>query len=130
VLLTRKHRLEQRLAANGIQEYSVEYLPYLQFSPTDFHSPQAVGRRLLILYTLSSVVHALDSRPALQRWLQQEGLWDQVSEQEIAFWQDPAPEPAELAAFSWHIEAALVLGWALQLVHTLPEATGQPASRP
>lgn len=127
VLLARQLRLEQRLRAAGISNAQLTYLPYLRFAATEFQTPYAIGCRLLILYVLSAVVHDLTSRPPFSAWLQAEGLWEHVSAEEQAFLSDPTPEARQLSALSWQIEGVFLLGWVLNLIPTLPEAT-RPAT--
>jgi hypothetical protein len=126
-LLARKQRLEQRLRAAGILNAQITYLPYVRFAADEFQTSYAIGCRLLIFYVLSAVVHDLTSRPQFSAWLQAEGLWEHVSAEERAFLRDPMPEARQLSALSWQIEGAFILGWVLNLIPTLPEAT-RPAT--
>jgi hypothetical protein len=120
-LRKKKKNLEAKLISYGITNYRVSHLPYLDHSNAIFHSAFEAGCRMIILNTISYLVHNLNDRPQCIEWLQNEKIWNKVSPEEKKFLADPTPPEDLLMDLSWRIEGALVLGWSLNKVKTLPE---------
>jgi len=118
-LLKRKEVVLSKLSAYGITDARITYLPYLDFSGEDFQSVEEVGHRILVLWVISSVAGDLSLKENAEDWLKEVGLWDSVSEREqLLFTGEPTTE--QLQNFSWNIEAAIVLCWAVNLLDELP----------
>jgi hypothetical protein len=120
-LKRRKRIFERRMTSLGINKYRIVYLKYLDPTDMEFRSPYEVGCRLLILYSVAYCVHHLKDRQKIIDWFKREELWDKVSRKEKAFLSKRKPDQKELQGFSWRLEGALTLGWALSLVDSLHE---------
>jgi Domain of unknown function (DUF4272) len=119
LLKARKKRIEQKLITLGIKNYRIKHLPYLDYDTKTFQTPYEIGCRIIILSTMSYASHALNERPDLMVWLTNQNLWDKVSPREHAFLIEKEPNEDLLIDMSWRIEAALVLGWALDIINNL-----------
>jgi hypothetical protein len=118
-LLKRKEIVLKKLSAYGITSLNISYLPYLNFSGKSFQTPRDVGRRMLILWALSTLAHYPDDSAETEAWLHKANLWDSVSEQEKILLSGEKTKDI-LIDMSWWIEGAVVLGWAVNLVKELP----------
>jgi len=117
----RKQRVEQRLKKYGISNTTIQYLPYLDFDPTAFQQPTTVAKRVIILFALSHGVDGLFARRKAKRWLIKEQLWDIATPDEQAFLSAIFPSQDDKMSYSWNIEAAMVLNWALNKTNHLSE---------
>ena len=125
--LNRKKAIEDKLARHGINDCKIQYLPYLDFDPDSFAKPFDVGCRIMILFAVAFAAHNEEDRPLIITWLKNENIWEHVSPREAAFLEGKVTDRRAVIDFSWKIEAAYVLAWALGLVSTLPEPS-QPIS--
>jgi hypothetical protein len=123
VLLRRKEIVSNKLSAYGITDLKINYLPYLDFSDESFQTPQDVGRRILVLWALSELANDPNSI-GVDAWLRNAHLWGTVSEHEKNLLAGEKTQDI-LIDMSWGIEAALVLGWAVNLVKELPDLDAQ-----
>ncbi len=121
VLRKKKKSLESKLISYGIKNYRVSHLPYLDHSKAIFQTPYDVGCRMIILFAISYLAHHLDERDEMMEWLKSERLWNKVSPKEKEFLITPLPDETTLMELSWNIEGALVLGWCLKKINTLPK---------
>ncbi len=120
-LKRRKDKVESKLIAYGLKDSKITYLPYLNFSPEEFQTPYEVGCRILILWAfVSACSHNLGEKDEIKDWLKTSGLWDKVSEREKKLFAEELPERS-LMDFSWHLEAVIVLCWAVNLLEELPD---------
>lgn len=119
-LKRRKDKVESKLIAYGLKDSKITYLRYLDFSLEEFQTPYDVGCRILILWAVSYVATNLDEKDEIAEWLKTWALWDKVSEQEKKLFTEELPE-ISLMDFSWHIEAVVVLCWAVNLLEVLPD---------
>ncbi|HTE01546.1 MAG TPA: DUF4272 domain-containing protein [Mucilaginibacter sp.] len=119
-LKSRKDKAESKLLTYGLKDSKITYLPYLDFSAEEFQAPYEVGCRILILWAVSYVASNLGEKDEIANWLKTWGLWDKVSEREKKLFTEELPERA-LMDFSWHIEAVIVLCWAVNLLEDLPD---------
>lgn len=87
--------------------------------------PDAVARRLLAVAACAAAALHAELREDILDWFQSENLLPYLSDEESAFLMNPAPSDQQMVQFSWYIEAATVLGWALCLKDNLPPPTSQ-----
>jgi len=87
--------------------------------------PIEAGKRIMILYAVAHSVHNPKDRVKLRDWLKEIGLWKETSPKEKALFEGRVKVEKELAAFSWQIEAAYILAWALGLVKEQPSPEEQ-----
>ncbi len=120
-LKAKKRKFESRMMHLGINKYRITNLEYLNAANEVFVSPYKAGCRLLILYALAYAGQNLSARQKIAAWLQRENLWEEGSPEEKNFLSNPAPTEKELIELSWGLEAALTLGWALNLFDDLHE---------
>ncbi|MBL4649486.1 MAG: DUF4272 domain-containing protein [Aureispira sp.] len=113
LLQDRKSRIENKLKKYGIPKYEIKYLPSLQFNKDNFQSPQEVAKRALILYALAHATYGQMARYQAKKWLKKEHLWENMTEAEQEFLNTLFPNQAAKTAYSWSIEAALVLNWTI-----------------
>ncbi|MBA4057029.1 MAG: hypothetical protein C0490_20105 [Marivirga sp.] len=125
ILIDRRTRLENQLKDRGISGYEVKYLPYLEFDESSFATAYEVGVRMIILYSCAYVAHNLDETEATAYWLRQEKLWPDVSPEEKKLFTGEIKDEDNLIDFSWRLEAAYTLAWALKLVKELHPPTSQ-----
>jgi hypothetical protein len=123
-LKIRKDKVESKLISYGLKDSKITYLPYLDFSPEEFQTPYEVGCRILILWAVSYVAANLNEKYEIANWLKICGLWDRVSEEEKKLFTEDLSERA-LMDFSWHLEAVVVLCWAVNLLEVLPDLNTQ-----
>lgn len=116
----RKARIEEKLIGYGLTDIKITYLRYLDFYPDEFQTPYEVGCRILILWAVSYVAANLEEKNEVAEWLKTWDLWDKVSDNEKKLFAEELPERT-LVDFSWHIEAVIVLCWALNLLENLPD---------
>lgn len=121
--LDRKKRIEDRLASHGIQHH-ITYLPYLDFDAKSFATPYEAGCRMIILYAGAFAASEPDERELIADWLKEENLWSHVTENEIEFFESKMVDERKIMDFSWQIECAYILAWALNLIKDTPTPTG------
>lgn len=119
-ITNRKTQLEDRLASHGIKEYRVDYLPYLEFSEQNFATPYDAGCRMIILYAVAYAATNIDDCEAIKNWLIREGLWKHVSPKECKLFEGEVNDEQQLIDFSWQVECAYILAWALNLIKVTP----------
>ena len=113
LLQDRKSRIESKLKKYGIPNFEIKFLPYLQFNPNTFQSPQVVAKRALILYALAHASNGQIARYKAKKWLQKEALWESMTKTEQDFLNTLFPKQETRTNYSWSIEAAIVLNWAI-----------------
>lgn len=119
-LIYRRDVIESKLISYGINNRKISYLPYLEFSEEEFQEPYEVGCRILVLWAMSYTATNLTEKSEIEGWLKSSSLWSRVSENEKElFTQDVSKKT--LIDFSWHIEACIVLCWAVNLLENLPD---------
>ena len=118
----RYERLEQRLLGYGIPANYVNYPS--TYAKERFKDTLDAGKRMLVLYAVAYCAHELAERDHVCQWLQEEELWDEVSQKELEFLAKPSPTEQEQMDFSWRMEGALVLGWCLNVLPQLPSLDG------
>lgn len=120
-LENRRTTLESRLYSAHIADLEITCLPYLDASKWQFRDTITAARRILVLYALSLAAYKPAKRPSILLWLQQEQLKQVLSAAEKAFLQSTDADEKTLAKYSWNLEGAYILAWALQLVNTPPD---------
>ena len=79
----------------------------------------AIARRALALFSV--IGFALGApKEATVTWLQDEGLWDELSPEELMFVSAAEPTKRQSINASWRSEALLMLLWSLGVVEELP----------
>src|SRR5687768_5210494 len=118
--LPKEKIINQRLKNLGIKkEFKTD--DSVSISLESFQTTMDTGSRMLILYTIAFVVHNLDQREDIIKWLNKEGLWEKLAASEVDFFLDENPSEDLLMELSWRFESALTLAWALNLINDLPE---------
>lgn len=128
-LLTRKETLETRLKKFMI-DIEVTHLPYLDYSHEEFATANEAGKRMIILYAVAYIaqsgIHETQNVTKLMTWLKEINLWEDVSQNEKELFEGSLiDDPDRLSKFSWRIEAAYMLAWALGIVKEKPSPTGE-----
>ncbi|MCC9606269.1 DUF4272 domain-containing protein [Blastopirellula sp. JC732] len=77
-----------------------------------------IARRAIILHGVVAVGFGVDGGEVL-RWLDSQGLTDEISPQELALLQAEEPSEQDSAAARWRVEAEWALLWAIGKVRTL-----------
>jgi hypothetical protein len=78
-----------------------------------------IGIRAIILQGVVAVAAGVDPEPVVE-WLQDRGVWDQVSPAEQAFLLDPSTiSQKQRSRFQWHKEAEWTLLWVIGKVKAL-----------
>ena len=108
---------EQWAQALGI---SVEKTPPMIADFTDPYrrSSREIATRVVILQGVVAVGCEVDPEPVVE-WLREQGIWGQVSPNEVAFFQNPSPTYEERIRFRWNQEAEWTLLWAIGKVESL-----------
>ncbi len=117
----RKKAIELRLKNYGINDISIQYLPYLDFDPDSFAKPFDVGCRIMILLTASYAVNNENLLAKIIDWLKREKIWEYVSQKERRLFEGKVTDEPSLMNFSWQMESAYVLAWSLGLVKDISE---------
>lgn len=120
VLRAKKKSIESRLIKYGIKNRRIAYLPYLDHTNLVFQSTYDTACRMMILYAIGYLVHNLNDKDRIKRWLKDENIWEKVSENEKKFFNDNSPSEELIMDLSWRIESALTLAWCLKKVDKLP----------
>ena len=116
----RRERIELRLKDHGISDTQITFLRYLMFDPKTFASPYEVGCRIIILCGIFYTIEEPSKKQALAKWMKSEGIWVHVSRKEVEYLEGAEMSQEEINDFSWQIEAAYILAWALNLVKERP----------
>lgn len=119
-LRRRKEIIETKLSDYGLKSQKISYLPYLELPGEEFQTPYEVGCRILVLWAISYVAGRLDEKEEIESWLIRTALWEKVTERERKLFTDDLPQKV-LINFSWRIEAAIVLCWAVNLLAHMPK---------
>ncbi|HEY0272639.1 MAG TPA: DUF4272 domain-containing protein [Chitinophaga sp.] len=117
--------LEARLYAAHIADLEITSLTYLDAANWHFRDATLTACRLLVLYALSLAAYKPAKRAAILAWLQQQALLPLLTPKEKAFLQSNATDAKSLAKYSWSLEGAYMLAWALDLVPTAPNAASE-----
>ncbi len=80
--------------------------------------PGQIAARAVILHAVVAVAYGVEPEPVVD-WLQEQGIWDQVSPGERAFFTEPSPGDEQRGRFRWHQEAEWALLWAIGKVEAL-----------
>ncbi len=123
---SRAQALQTRLAIHEIHQ-QFDFLPYFEFSEDKFATTKEAGSRLLIFLTNSYVALNPEDIPDTKLWLIEQGLWSGVSTKEKKLYEGEIEDERQIAEYSWQVEHAYILGWALGLVAQTPDAT-RPAT--
>lgn len=126
-LLSRKEKLEVRLKKFKIDN-EVTHLPYLDHSHEVYATANEAGKRMIILYAVTYLAQfgheETQSAPKLMNWLKETGLWEDVSPNERELFEGSLTDDTDrLDNFSWRMEAAYILAWALGIVKEKPSPT-------
>ena len=121
-LESRRNALEGRLYSAHIADLEITCLTYLDAAQWQFRDTASVARRILVLYALSLAAYKPDKKTAILAWLQYQQLKSALSAEEKAFLQSNDTDDKILARYSWNLEGAYILAWALQLVREAPAA--------
>lgn len=89
----------------------------------NLHSPQAVARRVLVLWAVELRAEGMPQKEAIEL-IEGLNLWDSVSPEEKRFLEDDDPDPAESQELVWRLESIWVLLWALGYVEELNWPSG------
>ena len=87
-----------------------------------------IAIRAIIISSVVSCAHG-DSKEDNVRWLKQEGLWEEVSPEELAFLTSETDEKIR-RKFTWRIEALVPLLWAIQKIASVQTLTEQCDTEP
>lgn len=120
-LLNRKTQLEERLIKHGINGYRITHLPYLEYDDVTFATPCEAGLRLLVLCAVAYCAAVPDEREVIVQWLEREHLWEHVSPNEKRLFTGEVTDGQEIIDFSWEMESAYLLAWALNVVPVPPD---------
>ncbi|WP_291724232.1 DUF4272 domain-containing protein [Bernardetia sp.] len=119
-LRVKKKSLESRLIEYGIRNYRIKYLEDLDYSKEEFQLPYDAACRMIIFYAIFCITDGVD-KIIVVSWLKNENIWQKVSPEEKTFFTSSYDEKELLMDLSWRIEAALTLGWTLNIVEELPK---------
>lgn len=108
----RKQLTETKLAAMGVTA-DVEWPATYDHSTAIIQPAQAVASRAIALYATICVAWKVKAAKEMQAWLQQNDLWDKVSEDEQNYISKQERLPQDNILFTWRLEALNVLLWAL-----------------
>jgi hypothetical protein len=103
-----------------MEGYQISYLPYLDETKWIFVEPKKVGKRVLILYAVAHAAYNEEDKERIINWLKKEELWSDVAQSEIIFLQAKNSAEEACAEFTWRVESAYILAWALNLIHEKP----------
>jgi hypothetical protein len=81
-------------------------------------SAREIAIRALILQGVVAVAHGVDA-DAIIEWFKGEGIWDNVSADELAFLRSEQHSDEQRIKFTWHVEAEWTLLWAVGKVESL-----------
>ncbi len=81
-------------------------------------TPGQIAARAVILHGVVAVAYGVEPEPVVD-WLQEQGIWGQVSPGERAFLKEPSPGDEQQGRFRWHQEAEWTLLWAIGKVEAL-----------
>lgn len=124
-LESRRNALEARLYAAHIADLEITCLSYLDTAQWHFRDASTAARRVLVLYALSLAAYKPSKKPAILAWLQQQRLHFLVSPEEHQFLQGQYSDEKLQAKYSWSLEGAYILAWALDLVPLAPDAANE-----
>ncbi len=78
-----------------------------------------ISRRVIVLHCIIAAAHGVP-KENITEWLQEEGLWDELTPREIKFMtQDENPDK-EISWMTWLVEAQVALLWAIGKLDHLP----------
>lgn len=116
VLRARKLRIENSLQKLGIDKLRFGYHEYLAFDSETWQDPKTVGKRMLIFYYLSLNSKFSIRKKKLISWFKSEGIWEELSTEEKKYLQSFLPQIKQRKEYSWYVENAITLAWALGIV--------------
>ncbi len=112
----RRERIEERLRKHGISDTSIVFLRYLMFDDKVFATPYEVGCRIMILYAIVYSIEEPTKKEVVAKWLKNENIWEHVSDREAEYLEGAETDQEQINDFSWQLEEAYILAWALNLV--------------
>lgn len=121
ILTGRKHRIEHRLKERGIHNYTIKYLPYLEYDSSEFATAREIGIRMIILSQVAYVPHETEAGPRIKAWLEAENLWTYVTQKEKKLFEGEKTDTRTMIDFSWEVESAYTLAWCVNLIPSLHE---------
>lgn len=120
----RKKQTENYLASLNIP--FIEHLPSVEEeSEVKIRQAKAIAERILVLVYLAYVSEVPDTRENVIEFLKASSLWDKVSPDEKALFQNENLTSQEIANISWRSEAVWLLLWAINKVDKLKLPTEQ-----
>lgn len=120
----RKH-IRRKLATYGLRDVGITELPYLDQNNESYKPASEAAARMIVLVAVSSAAQEPKARKNYLDWLTETGLEKALSSKEKDFLTSQTIDEQTQNALSWNIEAALCLGWCLNLVHKLPDLKDQ-----
>ncbi len=124
LLTNRKERIEKRLRKHGISDTSITFLRYLMFDEKSFATPYEVGCRIMIICAIVYTIEEPTYMEAVAEWLKSQGIWTQVGYGEAQYLEGNETDQEQINEFSWQLEAAYILAWALSMVREKPSPSG------
>jgi hypothetical protein len=120
LLKGRRERIVKRLERHGISDVEISFLRYLIFDERKFATPYEVGCRVMIIYAIVYTIEEPTEREAVTKWLKAENIWQHVGPKEAQYLEESEVDQEQINDFSWQLEAAYILAWALNLVKDCP----------
>lgn len=90
---------------------------------------EQIARRSLVLHCVIAAAHGV-SKPDISEWLQEEGLWSELSPRELRFINQESNSESEISWMTWFVEAQVALLWSINKVDKLPPLSTQCNSGP
>ena len=89
----------------------------------DYNEPskrtdKEVAIRTIILHSVAAVGYGVDTQPIID-WLKDQDVWDHVSPNERAFFDNMSPSDKELSDARWRQEAQWALLWTITMIESL-----------
>lgn len=113
---SRKNAFQRRLEEFGLPLISDLEDDYFFIDHLRTASAMDTGRRMLALLSLAFLAQSAEAAEDLEAWLIQEHLWEVLSQEEKDFVRVDFAIEEKQQEFSWRIEGAYMLAWALNLV--------------
>jgi hypothetical protein len=115
----RKH-VRRKLGSYGFRDAGITDLPYLDHTNETYRPVTEAAERMMVLTAVASAAQEPRARKSYLDWLTSIGLEKALSPTERDFLTSRTIDQQTQNALSWNIEAALCLGWCLNLVPKLP----------
>ncbi|MEO6358901.1 MAG: DUF4272 domain-containing protein [Ferruginibacter sp.] len=120
----RKETIEQRLRKHGIFDTSITFLRYLMFDDKVFATPYEVGCRIMTINAILYTIEEPAKKQPIADRLKSANIWEHVSYREAQYLEGNETDQEQINEFSWQLEAAYILAWALNLVKERPSPSG------